>query len=115
MQMKADPTPPTSAPGSHPGWSQRHRVSSRFRAAGPLARPRARPADPPLPLLLTVPKAASLLSVSVKTLWHWVGLRKIASVKLGGLRRIERREVERLIEAGREPAWPDGRPPSRRR
>ena len=54
--------------------------------------------------LLKVPEAAELLDLSPKTLWQWIGERRIGVVRLGRAVRIPLSEIERLIEEGTTPA-----------
>jgi len=48
--------------------------------------------------LLTVPQAAEILQVSVSAVWWRVYIREIPSIKLNGVRRIYRAEVEKWKE-----------------
>lgn len=55
--------------------------------------------------LLRVPEAAERLALSEKTVWSWVGQRRIAVTRVGGRAvRIPESEVTRIIEAGYTPA-----------
>lgn len=54
--------------------------------------------------LLKVPEAAEMLTLSPKTMWQWVGERRIAVVRLGRAVRIPLSEIERLMEEGTTPA-----------
>jgi len=48
--------------------------------------------------LLTVTQVAEILQVHVNTIWHWIYLNRIPSVKINGIRRIVRKELDRWIE-----------------
>ncbi len=54
--------------------------------------------------LVKVPEAAELLALSQKTLWQWVGARRIGVVRLGRAVRIPMSEIDRLVEEGTTPA-----------
>jgi excisionase family DNA binding protein len=54
--------------------------------------------------LLKVPEAAEMLALSQKTVWQWVGERRIGVVRLGRAVRIPLSEIERLMEEGTTPA-----------
>jgi excisionase family DNA binding protein len=54
--------------------------------------------------LLTIPQAADRLSVTVSCVRRWVMERRLASVKLGRLRRIPASEISRLVNANFQPA-----------
>jgi excisionase family DNA binding protein len=54
--------------------------------------------------LLKVPEAAEMLALSQKTIWQWIGERRIAVVRLGRAVRIPQAEVNRLMEEGTTPA-----------
>ena len=54
--------------------------------------------------LLKVEAAATALDVSPKTLWGWIGQRRIEVVRLGRCVRIPEAEIDRLIESGTTPA-----------
>lgn len=54
--------------------------------------------------LVRVPEAAELLALSPKTLWQWIGERRIGVVRLGRAVRIPVSEIERLMEEGTTPA-----------
>lgn len=54
--------------------------------------------------LLKVPEAAGMLALSQKTVWQWIGERRIEVVRLGRAVRVPLSEVERLIEEGTSPA-----------
>jgi excisionase family DNA binding protein len=56
--------------------------------------------------LLTVPEFARALGVTTACIRRWLLERKIASVKLGRLRKIPQSEVDRLIAEGFCPAKP---------
>ena len=56
------------------------------------------------PVLLTVGEAAESLSISVKTIYAWIGQRRIDSVRVGGTAiRIPASEVARIVEEGTMP------------
>jgi excisionase family DNA binding protein len=54
--------------------------------------------------LLKVPEAAELLALSQKTVWQWIGERRIGVVRLGRAVRVPVSEIERLMEEGSTPA-----------
>jgi excisionase family DNA binding protein len=54
--------------------------------------------------LLKVPDAAELLALSQKTVWQWIGERRIGVVRLGRAVRIPQSEIDRLINEGTTPA-----------
>jgi excisionase family DNA binding protein len=54
--------------------------------------------------LVKVPDAAELLALSPKTIWQWIGERRIGVVRLGRAVRIPQSEIERLLEEGSTPA-----------
>lgn len=54
--------------------------------------------------LVKVPEAAEMLALSQKTIWQWIGERRIEVVRLGRAVRVPLSEIERLIEAGTTPA-----------
>lgn len=54
--------------------------------------------------LLKVPEAAETLALSQKTVWQWIGERRIGVVRLGRAVRIPLTEIERLMEEGTTPA-----------
>ena len=54
--------------------------------------------------LLKVPEAADALALSPKTIWQWIGERRIGVVRLGRAVRIPQSEIERLLEKGSTPA-----------
>jgi excisionase family DNA binding protein len=54
--------------------------------------------------LIKVPDAAAMLALSPKTLWQWIGERRIGVVRLGRAVRIPQSEIERLMEEGSTPA-----------
>ena len=54
--------------------------------------------------LLKVPEAASMLSLSQKTVWQWIGERRIGVVRLGRAVRVPITEIDRLMEEGSTPA-----------
>jgi excisionase family DNA binding protein len=54
--------------------------------------------------LLKVPEAAEMLALSQKTVWQWIGERRIGVVRLGRAVRVPISEIERLLEEGTTPA-----------
>jgi excisionase family DNA binding protein len=54
--------------------------------------------------VVRVPDAAEMLALSPKTLWQWIGERRIGVVRLGRAVRIPLSEIERLMEEGTTPA-----------
>jgi len=58
----------------------------------------------PLGRLLKVPEAAEILSLSQKTVWQWIGERRIGVVRLGRAVRVPLSEIDRLMEEGTTPA-----------
>ena len=55
--------------------------------------------------LLSIEKAAGILSLSVWTLRAWISQGKIQSAKLGSRRLIPRTEVDRLIQESLVPRY----------
>jgi excisionase family DNA binding protein len=51
-----------------------------------------------------VPQAAEKLTVSPKTLWAWIGSRKIGVHRVGRAVRISESEIERILAEGFTPA-----------
>ena len=45
-----------------------------------------------------------MLSLSQKTVWQWIGERRIGVIRLGRAVRVPISEVDRLIEEGSSPA-----------
>jgi excisionase family DNA binding protein len=58
----------------------------------------------PVGKLLKVPEAAAMLSLSQKTVWQWIGERRIGVIRLGRAVRVPISEIDRLIEEGNSPA-----------
>lgn len=58
----------------------------------------------PIAKLLKVPEAAELLALSQKTVWQWIGERRIGVVRLGRAVRIPITEIDRLLQEGTTPA-----------
>ena len=56
------------------------------------------------PKLLTVPEFATALSIRPKTVWAWIGARKIATHRISRCVRIPASEVQRLLDEGFTPA-----------
>jgi excisionase family DNA binding protein len=54
--------------------------------------------------LLKVPEAAEMLALSQKTIWQWIGERRIGVIRLGRAVRVPLSEIERLMEEGTTPA-----------
>lgn len=54
--------------------------------------------------LLRVPEFASALSIQPKTVWAWIGARKIAVHRIGRCVRIPASEVQRILDEGCQPA-----------
>lgn len=54
--------------------------------------------------LLKVPEAAEMLALSQKTVWQWIGQRRIGVVRLGRSVRVPQSEIERLMGEGSTPA-----------
>jgi excisionase family DNA binding protein len=54
--------------------------------------------------LLKVPEVAEELALSEKTVWQWIGERRIGVVRLGRAVRVPVSEIERLMEEGSTPA-----------
>lgn len=58
----------------------------------------------PVSRLLKVPEAAEMLALSQKTIWQWIGERRIGVVRLGRAVRVPLSEIDRLMEEGTTPA-----------
>ncbi len=54
--------------------------------------------------LMKVPEAAAKLALSQKTVWQWIGERRIGVVRLGRAVRGPQSEIDRLMEEGSTPA-----------
>ena len=54
--------------------------------------------------LVTVPVAASRLTVAEKTIWGWIGARRIGVVRVGRCVGIPTAEIRRIIREGYVPA-----------
>jgi len=56
--------------------------------------------------LISIIEVAELLGVSRATVWRWIQSKKIATVRLGSLKkpivRIHEAEVEKLVSAGQK-------------
>ena len=50
--------------------------------------------------LSKVPEAASKLAISQKTLWAWIGARKIGVHRVGRSVRIPESEIKRILREG---------------
>lgn len=57
--------------------------------------------------LLTVPEAAEFLNVQPRYIRRLVHEKRIEVVRIGRHIRLDQRELDRLIEAGRQPARPE--------
>jgi len=55
--------------------------------------------------ILTIPQVAEILQVHVNTIWRWIYLNRIPSVKLNGARRIRRKDLDRWIESQLDDRW----------
>ena len=51
--------------------------------------------------LLTAKEAASYLGVKETTIWYWLKLGKLPSVKIGRARRFEKSALNAIIDLGR--------------
>jgi excisionase family DNA binding protein len=58
----------------------------------------------PAARLLKVPEAAAMLALSQKTVWQWIGERRIGVIRLGRAVRVPMAEIDRLMEEGSTPA-----------
>ncbi len=56
--------------------------------------------------LYSVPEAAEVLRVTPAAIRRWLYLRRLTFVKVGARVLLEEAELQRLVEAGRQPAWP---------
>jgi excisionase family DNA binding protein len=54
--------------------------------------------------LLRVPEFAIALSIQPKTVWAWIGARKITTHRIGRCVRIPASEVQRILDEGCQPA-----------
>ena len=54
--------------------------------------------------LLKVPEAAEMLTLSQKTVWQWIGERRIGVIRLGRAVRVPVSEIHRLMKEGTTPA-----------
>lgn len=61
--------------------------------------------QPPVEELLSVPDFAKLAPAALTTVHQWIGQRRIESVKLGRRVFIPLRELHRLRDEGRRPAF----------
>ncbi len=52
--------------------------------------------------LLTIGEVAALASVTERTIWHWIKVKGLPSVKLGGTRRISTSDLEIWIKGNKE-------------
>ena len=53
-------------------------------------------------LILTNRQAAIFLGVNVSTLWRWVEAGEIPFVRINGVRRYDRRELERWLSSKKQ-------------
>ena len=60
----------------------------------------------PEPVLLTVPETARLLGFGERMVWSLVRRGDLASVKIGGARRVHRAEVTRMLTEGNNKQGP---------
>ena len=51
-----------------------------------------------------VPEVAEKLGLSEKTVWAWIGARRLAVHRIGRSVRVSDRELERILAAGYTPA-----------
>jgi excisionase family DNA binding protein len=63
--------------------------------------------------LLSINRAAELLSISPWTIRAWITQGKIGSVKLGSRRLVSQSELNRLIAKFTQPAWASPKDKSR--
>ena len=56
-----------------------------------------------LPEFSTVPETAKFIAVSPKSLWNWIGERRITVTRFGKSVRVPRREILRLVVEGTTP------------
>jgi excisionase family DNA binding protein len=59
--------------------------------------------DPPLSQLISARAAAEVLGIPYTTLRHWITLGKLPVVKLGRFWYLERKELTKLVERGKQP------------
>jgi len=58
----------------------------------------------PVQHLNTVPEVAEKLSISEKTVWAWIGARRLAVHRIGRSVRVSDLEIQRVLESGFMPA-----------
>jgi excisionase family DNA binding protein len=58
----------------------------------------------PVQHLNKVPEVAEKLSISEKTVWAWIGARRLAVHRIGRSVRVSDLEIERILTAGYMPA-----------
>ena len=58
----------------------------------------------PVQHLNKVPDVAEKLSISEKTVWAWIGARRLAVHRIGRSVRVSDLEIERILTAGYMPA-----------
>jgi excisionase family DNA binding protein len=51
-----------------------------------------------------VPEVAAKLSISEKTVWAWIGARRLAVHRIGRSVRVSDLEIQRVLESGFMPA-----------
>ena len=51
-----------------------------------------------------VPEVAAKLSISEKTVWAWIGARRLAVHRIGRAVRVSDLEIQRVLESGFMPA-----------
>lgn len=67
--------------------------------------------------LIGIREAAERLGLTVGTLYNWVSQGRVPSVRLGGRRLFDVRQLERFVQEASTPEreWPPLRPPRNRR
>jgi excisionase family DNA binding protein len=58
----------------------------------------------PVQHLNKVPEVAEKLSISEKTVWAWIGARRLAVHRIGRSVRVSDLEIQRVLESGFMPA-----------
>ena len=51
-----------------------------------------------------VPEVAEKLGISEKTVWAWIGARRLSVHRIGRSVRVSDREIERILSVGYSPA-----------
>lgn len=59
-----------------------------------------------MPELFTLKDVAAALKLTTATLYNWAKAGKLHFIKVGGVTRISKAEIDRLLEAGSQPATP---------